>query len=171
MELEVVYLEQYLLSLYRKTFDRQISSVSTVDDRIKSTSTAHRRMFQEVSGDKIISKTENSVIHSSHLLSPRDSIDNPPKECNDIWGPHKLLDSSIHRSHSSLSQRSTCPIRTSPSMQTLAKAVDSYHSLPLSMLEVTYSIHLRKNQKETLYWLEGEFSQILLSYSHLKSLF
>ncbi|KAL6347930.1 hypothetical protein AAG906_037659 [Vitis piasezkii] len=135
LELEVVYLEQYLLSLYRKTFDRQISSVSTVDDRIKSTSTAHKRMFQEVSGDKIISKTENSVIHSSHLLSPRDSIDNPPKECNDIWGPHKLLDSSIHRSHSSLSQRSTCPIRTSPSMQTLAKAVDSYHSLPLSMLE------------------------------------
>lgn len=154
LELEVVYLEQYLLSLYRKTFDRQISSVTTVNDRLKSSSTAHKLMFQEVSGDNMISKTENSVSHSGHLSSPRVSFDNPPKECNDIWGAQKLLDSSIHRSHSSLSHRSTCPTRTSPSMQILAKAIDSYHSLPLSMLEVTYSIHMRKNQKETIYWLE-----------------
>ena len=172
MELEVVYLEQYLLSLYRKTFDRQISSVSAVDDRLKSTSTAHKRMFQEDSSDKIISKSDNSVIHSGHLLLPQDSIDNPPKECNDIWGAQKLLDSSIHRSHSSLSQRSTCPIRTSPSMHTLAKAVDSYHSLPLSMLEVTHSIRLRKNRKETIYWLEEEFfPKFVVLFSHEIKLF
>ena len=37
LELEVVYLEQYLLSLYRKAFDQQISSVSpTKDERLKS---------------------------------------------------------------------------------------------------------------------------------------
>ncbi|CAB4290284.1 unnamed protein product [Prunus armeniaca] len=95
LELEVVYLERYLLSLYRKTFDQQISS-------------------------------ELSVAPGQD-------------ECNDIVEQQKLLDSSIHRTCSSLSQRSTCSTRTSPRTKSRAKAVDSYHSLPFSMLEQAQS--------------------------------
>ncbi|KAJ0076799.1 hypothetical protein Patl1_36314 [Pistacia atlantica] len=100
LEMEVVYLEHYLLSLYRKKFDQRVSSLPTMDERLK-----------------LATSTDEGM------------------EGNDIWGAQKLLDSGIHRSHSSLSQRSACSIRTTPPLKSLAKAVDSYHSLPLSMLE------------------------------------
>lgn len=120
LELEVVYLERYLLSLYRKTFDQQISSELSVAPRQDATP-----------------ENSNTVTYSDDLMSPRNSIVKPLKECNDIVEQQKLLDSSIHRTYSSLSQRSTCSTRTSPRTKSRAKAVDSYHSLPFSMLEVT----------------------------------
>ncbi|KAL6270186.1 hypothetical protein ACE6H2_027097 [Prunus campanulata] len=72
-------------------------------------------------------------------MSPRNSNGKPLKECNDIVEQQKLLDSSIHRTYSSLSQHSTCSTRTSPQTKSRAKAVDSYHSLPVSMLEQAQS--------------------------------
>lgn len=130
LELEVVYLEQYLLSLYRKKFDQQISSLPTVEERSNWTAVMPKENFGEVGGYDAISEKEDRVIHSSPLMLPRNSSANPP-EWIDLRGSQKLLDSSIHRSHSSLSQNSAYLTRTPP------KAVDSYHSLPLSMLEVT----------------------------------
>lgn len=127
-----MYLEQYLLSLYRKNFDQQMSSLSTMEGRLKSTSVMHKDIFGKVAGYDIMSEKEDSVIHSGHLMLPQNSN---AKECNDIWRTRKLLDSSINRSDSSLSQHSACLTRASPPMKFLTKAVDSYHSLPLSMLE------------------------------------
>lgn len=126
LELEVTYLEQYILSLYRETFD----------ERMKSASEAHEGMFSEASQHDITSEKEKSGIQISNSISCRYQSNNPPKKCNDNWQPQELLDAGIHRSQSSLSQRSACSIRTSPPLKSLAKAVDSYHSLPLSMLEV-----------------------------------
>ncbi|KAH0977706.1 hypothetical protein GBA52_027425 [Prunus armeniaca] len=122
LELEVVYLERYLLSLYRKTFDQQISSELSV-----------------APGQDVTPENSNTVTYSDDLMSPRNSIVKPLKECNDIVEQQKLLDSSIHRTCSSLSQRSTCSTRTSPRTKSRAKAVDSYHSLPFSMLEQAQS--------------------------------
>ncbi|EOX97229.1 Uncharacterized protein TCM_006317 isoform 3 [Theobroma cacao] len=133
LELEVAYLEKYLLSLYRKNFDKRFSSLTTVGEVLRRTSVAHKEMFPEVQAHYIMSDKENLATQSSDLETSRNSIGNPPKECSDIWGAEKLLDSSIHRSHSSLSQRSAFSV-TSP-QKTVAKAVDLYHSLPLSMLE------------------------------------
>nr|XP_023896376.1 uncharacterized protein LOC112008275 [Quercus suber] len=129
LELEVVYLEQYLLSLYRKKYDQQKSCVSTVEGRL------NKEMFRKVPEYDIMSEKEDPVTHSTHHMLPQNSIGNPLQECNDIWGTQKQLDSSIHRSHSSLSQRSACLSRTSPPMKFLNKGVGLYHSLPLSMLE------------------------------------
>lgn len=137
LEMEVVYLEQYLLSLYRKTFDQRVSSLPTMDKRLKLAASTDEGMFSEFCRSDITSEKEYSVVQTSNLKPYENSFFNPPKEGNDIWGAQKLLDSGIHRSHSSLSQRSACSIRTSPQLKSLAKAVDSYHSLPLSMLEVT----------------------------------
>ncbi|PON76904.1 Ternary complex factor MIP1, leucine-zipper, partial [Parasponia andersonii] len=133
LELEILYLERYLLSLYRKTFDQQMSSVSTMNGRLNSALGTEKGISSEASGQDIMPQKENSVIHSGNLLPPRNSFGNQ-QERVDIWEPEKLLDSSIHRSHSSLSQRSACSFRASP-RKFLNKAVDSYHSLPLSMLE------------------------------------
>ncbi|XP_050262096.1 uncharacterized protein LOC126706604 isoform X1 [Quercus robur] len=129
LELEVVYLEQYLLSLYRNKFDQQKSCVSIVEGRL------NKERFRKVPEYDIMSEKEDPVTHSTHHTLPQNSIGNPLQECNDIWGTQKQLDSSIHRSHSSLSQRSACLSRTSPPMKFLNKGVGSYHSLPLSMLE------------------------------------
>ncbi|XP_023511613.1 uncharacterized protein LOC111776407 [Cucurbita pepo subsp. pepo] len=96
LELEVVYLEKYLLSLYRRTFEQQVSSFSTMDDS-------------------------------------QESFGNQCKERNEDEEPEKSL--HVHRSYSSLSQRSPGSSRSYPLSKYMAKAVDSYHSLPLSMLE------------------------------------
>ncbi|CAK7329753.1 unnamed protein product [Dovyalis caffra] len=131
LELEVVYMERYLLSLYRKTFNQQVSSLSTKDERedesIKTSSNIRKGMFPEVPRNDIMSNEDNSADYASHLTSLT-------KECSGTLGPARLLDSGIHRCHSSISQRS---IGTSPPTRSIARAVDSYHSLPLSMLEQT----------------------------------
>ncbi|KAL5819464.1 hypothetical protein ACOSQ3_023395 [Xanthoceras sorbifolium] len=131
LELEVVYLEQYLLSLYRKAFDQQISSVSpTKDERSKSPLATPRRRLFEVSASDISTKGENSALQSDRQL-----VDNLWKESNCIGGEDKLLDSGVHRCHSSLSQRSAFPTRISPPAESLGRAVRACHSQPLSMME------------------------------------
>ncbi|XP_043714243.1 uncharacterized protein LOC122662623 isoform X2 [Telopea speciosissima] len=135
LELEVVYLEQYLLSLYRKAFDQQMSTLSpsTMEERIKSPSFAQKDMFVKVSGHDISSERENSAVHSARPPLHLDSIGKLQKDFSDIGSAEKLLDSGIHRSHSSLSQRSVFMTRTSPPMDTLDRALRACHSQPLSM--------------------------------------
>ncbi|KAF5727225.1 hypothetical protein HS088_TW22G00914 [Tripterygium wilfordii] len=108
-----------------------------MDEMLKSHSSMHKGKFPEVPGHRITSKADNSVIHSSHLISPLNSVENQSEDLSDKWANHGLIDSSIHRSHSSLSHRSA---RISPPpVKSPVNAVDSYHSLPLSMLEKAQS--------------------------------
>ena len=136
LELEVVYLEQYLLSLYRKAFDQQVSSISPSkrDERLKSPVDTPRERFSEVPRPDDSSKVENSAVQSGYR-------DNSWKEPSGT-GEEKLLDSSVHRCHSSLSQRSVFSSRTSPPDETLAKAIRACHSQPLSIMEVTLACNL-----------------------------
>ncbi|XP_019251845.1 PREDICTED: uncharacterized protein LOC109230763 isoform X2 [Nicotiana attenuata] len=117
LELDIMYLEKYLLSMYRKTFSKRLESLSMKDER----------KFSEVKEQNGKSK-ENLVTNTSPILPP---LSNPIKECDDT---QKLVDSTILRCHSSLSH-AAFSFRASPSVAALAEAVDSYHSLPLSMLE------------------------------------
>ncbi|KAE8727228.1 hypothetical protein F3Y22_tig00005712pilonHSYRG00059 [Hibiscus syriacus] len=75
----------------------------------------------------------HDTIQPGDPVSSRNSIGNHPKECNDFWGTAELLDSSIYRRHSSLSDQRSAYSVNSP-RRTIAKAVEQYHSLPLSML-------------------------------------
>ncbi|KAI4298382.1 hypothetical protein L6164_031951 [Bauhinia variegata] len=143
LELEVVYLEKYLLSLYRQRFDQQISSISDNDRRLKSVSDVDKGTCAVPTEDNIhISEKETSVPRSGILLSPRNSAGNSINECNNQLEQETVLDSSVHRSHSTLSQRSVCSIETSPMK---AKTVESYHSLPLSMLEEAQRANTNSN--------------------------
>ncbi|KAE8690741.1 hypothetical protein F3Y22_tig00110893pilonHSYRG00418 [Hibiscus syriacus] len=126
LELEVVHLEKYLLSLYRKNFDKTFLSLKTIHEKPKPASMAHKEMLQEVQ--------THDTIQPGDPVSSRNSIGNRPKECNDLWGSAQLLDSSIYRSHSSLSDQRSAYSVNSP-RRTIAKAIEQYHSLPLSMLE------------------------------------
>ncbi|CAL1408844.1 unnamed protein product [Linum trigynum] len=124
LELEVVYLEQYLLSLYRKAFDQQTSSVSpsSKEEGSKSAVTTPRLRLQNVPPRPNVMSTRDNLTLQSQ--------DNPSKE-------KLLLDSSIQRSQSSLSQCSAFPARLSPpeADSSLGRAVRACHSQPLSMME------------------------------------
>lgn len=135
LELEVVHLEQYLLSLYRKAFDQQTYLVSpSKQDRSLKTpvTTPRRRLFD-------VSRPETSKKETSATQTACQSHDNTWKETNIIGGEEKLLDSGVHRCHSSLSQRSAFSNRTSPPEESLGRAVRACHSQPLSMMEYAQS--------------------------------
>ncbi|KAL7224008.1 hypothetical protein ACSBR1_025459 [Camellia fascicularis] len=131
LELEVVHLEHYLLSLYRQAFDQQVSSLSpsTKDERLKSPLTTPRGRCLQFSRSDINTNREISTVQTSCR-----SLANPWNESSNIEEV-KPVDSSVHRSHSSLSQRSVPSTRTSPMEESLGKAVRACHSQPLSMTE------------------------------------
>ncbi|CAL5329150.1 unnamed protein product [Camellia sinensis] len=63
LEMQVVYMEKYLLSLYRKTFDERASFLSTLDEKSASTSTTHKWLSLKVPGHNVTTKNENSGKH------------------------------------------------------------------------------------------------------------
>ncbi|KAL9241775.1 hypothetical protein vseg_015841 [Gypsophila vaccaria] len=153
LEVEVGNLERYLLSLYRKAFDQQISSVSPaakdqlttsispairVERKISSVPTiakdrnapplTPRRLFVDDAAAEIGTKAETSVPQES---SKR--FTNTKKE--QIYD--KTIDSGVLRCHSTLSHRTT--LTTRPSPDAVAKALRACHSQPLSMAEYAAS--------------------------------
>ncbi|KAL6993654.1 hypothetical protein U1Q18_011766 [Sarracenia purpurea var. burkii] len=130
LEVEVVHLEQYLLSLYRKAFDQQIySSPATKDERSKSPLTTPRGRCLRVSKSDITLNREISTVQASCKL-----LANQRNESNNI-GEAKVVDSGDNRCHSSVSRCSVLSTRTSPPAVPLGKAIRACHSQPLSMME------------------------------------
>ncbi|TKY70508.1 Ternary complex factor MIP1, leucine-zipper [Spatholobus suberectus] len=147
LELEVVYLEQHLLSLYRKAFDQQLSSVSPTskEETVKSPLTTPRARFINVSMPEVLTKRECSTAQpNDHELATlrkehnRYEPDTFGKEYNGNLPEEKHLDSGVYRCHSSLSH---CPAftRGSPPAESLTKSLRACHSQPLSMLEYAQS--------------------------------
>ncbi|KAK2411062.1 hypothetical protein QL285_046385 [Trifolium repens] len=152
LELEVVYLEQYLLSLYRKAFELQLSPAaaapSTVEESEKSPPlTTPRARYLEVSSPEVLTKRGfSSVQYIDHELNT------PQKECNgyELETPdkeytvhhpeEKHLDSSVHRCHSSLSQYSAFTEKVSPPEEESTDSLRACYSQPLSMLEYAESV-------------------------------
>ncbi|PIA52455.1 hypothetical protein AQUCO_01000377v1 [Aquilegia coerulea] len=132
LEYEVVHLEQYLLSLYRKAFDQQgpTSSPCTDDDRSKSPLITQKEKFLKVSGLEITSKRENSALPAKQSYL-HDSLGSLQNEQTTTEVKEKVLDSGIHRSCSSLNQHSTC----TPPMENMGKSLRTCHSQPLSYVE------------------------------------
>lgn len=136
LELEVMYLEQHLLSLYRKAFDQHISSLSPSnnDEKLRT-----EGQFLKVAGiDKTLKRENPAVqVQPTRLLLPRDPVIRSTKESNSIGAIEKLIDPGVQRSHSSLSHRSICSIKTSSPTDYVDKSLRAFHSQPLSWLEVT----------------------------------
>nr|AAO59425.1 putative ternary complex factor MIP1 [Antirrhinum majus] len=170
LELEVEYLEKYLLSLYRRSFTKRLSTLQAVDKRPKPNVETHKRTFSEVPKTNLASVREDSVISCSTLENTTDMF---TKERNDIFEEEQLYDSGICRSQSSLSQHSACSFRVSPSFESLARGVDSYHSLPLWMLERAEDATAHANSAEYLgseapnYLSEEMIKCISTIYCHL----
>ncbi|KAL1324104.1 uncharacterized protein LOC107628929 isoform X1 [Arachis ipaensis] len=130
LELEVVYLEQHLLSLYRRRFDQQITTLSTKERRLETASDIERGTVEGATLEK-----ETTVMQYSNISpSNNNSTNCEVKEYYNQLVPDTVLGSSVHRCHSELSQRSVCLVEASPE-HIKSKTLDNYHSLPLSMLE------------------------------------
>ncbi|CAN4107601.1 unnamed protein product [Withania somnifera] len=129
LELDIMCLEKYLLSMYRKTFAKRLQSLSMKDDRTNTNSTPNEKKFQEVKEQNGKLKENPRTNNTSPILP---TLSNPIKECED--DTQKLVDSTILRCHSSLSH-AACSFRASPSVAAIADSVDTYHSMPLSVLE------------------------------------
>jgi len=152
LELEVVYLEQYLLSLYRKAFEQQLSpavaaSASTVEESEKSPPvTTPRARFLQVSPPEVLTKKGCSDVqcidHELHTLQKecnRYKPKTPDKECIVHHPEEKHSDSSMHRCHSSLSQYSTSTAKVSSQEEELTDSLRACYSQPLSMTEVSHA--------------------------------
>ncbi|CAA6657722.1 unnamed protein product [Spirodela intermedia] len=140
LEVEVRYLEQYLLSLYRKAFGEQASSLSP--SRVGERSEPSADAAQSVVAPHGAAGSENPPKQGNS--SDRAAAPAPPpwKQAGDSGRegpfsgcPRKLTGPGAHRSHSALSQRSICSGRGSPQAENLARALRECHSQPLSSLD------------------------------------
>lgn len=141
LEMEVVNLEKYLLAMYRKTFDKTASSFSKMDEKSKLHQPIQERNSSELTIQASRSIQKSPITNPTNFQLPKEPTNKyyPPEESSNVPISHTLLDSSIHRTHSSLSQTAaSCSFRASPPRGTVAEALHSHHSLPLSMLEVSY---------------------------------
>ncbi|KAL2662692.1 hypothetical protein AAZV13_02G054900 [Glycine max] len=150
LELEVVYLEQYLLSLYRKAFDQQLPSVApfTKEEKVKSPPSTPRARLVEVSKPEVLTKRGSSAVQSiDHELDTLQKEysgyehETLRKEYNVHQPEGKRLDSSVYRCHSSLSQCTTFTTRVSaPAAEVLTESLRTCHSQPLSMMEYAQNV-------------------------------
>ncbi|KAL0914572.1 hypothetical protein M5K25_014932 [Dendrobium thyrsiflorum] len=132
LELEVMHLEQHLLSLYRKAFDQQLPTSSPLSAKAKSKQpiNCQRKLFHELPGPEISSRTGHPLVHSTRILPSQISACKLADEsyCQNI------ADRNVHRCHSALNQRAVYSSRISPSEAALARALQDCHSQPLSFL-------------------------------------
>lgn len=125
-----MHLEQYLLSLYRKAFNQQIS-VSTASNysRLKTP-------LAEAGLDGTFKKIPAEKVMSNRTLLPESIKVVETKKLCEARCMENLMDNSVQRSHSSLSYRSKFPTKASPPLENLDKSLRSCHSQPLSFMQV-----------------------------------
>ncbi|XP_020236663.1 uncharacterized protein LOC109816178 [Cajanus cajan] len=148
LELEVVYLEQYLLSLYRKAFDQQLPSVAPFikEERVKSPTTPRAR-FIEVSKPEVLTRRGCSAVesmdHEPDTLQKEYNgyeLETLEKEFNAHLPEGKHLDSGVYRCHSSLSQCTAFTRVSPPEAEKLTESLRACHSQPLSMMEYAQNV-------------------------------
>ncbi|KAF7054827.1 hypothetical protein CFC21_062442 [Triticum aestivum] len=137
LELEVICLEQHLLTLYRQAFDQQLcSTVSACDleGRSRQSARSFSGTLSETSAHDFSTPKKHQLVQSSRIVQARRST---TAALNSEPGISRHNDSKtvIGRSHSSLLPRSICSARVSPSANNLARALKPCHTSPLTFVE------------------------------------
>ncbi|CAN6459882.1 unnamed protein product [Victoria cruziana] len=141
LELEVVYLEQYLLSLYRQAFNQQVpSSNSTATD--ESSNYSQEGFQHQVPGLENMPKRVTAYSHSlpsRAMLIPQNSFLDHITYSDNLATIDKQADPGVQRCHSSLSQSSVCSDRNSPPLENMGLPFRGCHSQPLYSTELQNS--------------------------------
>ncbi|XP_062216325.1 uncharacterized protein LOC133916600 isoform X2 [Phragmites australis] len=135
LELEVICLEQHLLTLYRKAFEQQFCTAHSARDMEsnKEPSRSFSGILSEASELDFSTPRKHKLVQSSRMVLARKSTPTTSTSETSISQPHEKI--SIGRSHSSLLHRSICSARVSPSANNLARALKPCHTSPLSFVE------------------------------------
>ncbi|KAL6867567.1 hypothetical protein ACP4OV_015591 [Aristida adscensionis] len=135
LELEVMCLEQHLLTLYRKAFEQQFSSANSASemDINRQPARSFSGILSETSDIDFSTPRKQQPAQSSRMVLARKSRPTSSTSETSVSQPHEK--SSIGRSHSSLLHRSICSARVSPSANNLARALKPCHTSPLSFVE------------------------------------
>ncbi|XP_074568768.1 uncharacterized protein LOC141825279 [Curcuma longa] len=120
LELEVMHMEQYLLSLYRKAFNQPTTTLSSQSELLHESA---KHKILSTKGNLRVQLSQSEVTQKWNASSVNDDFE---LKCHD-----KFLDPGVYCSHSSLSHRAISSARISPSEDSLARALDSFHSQPL----------------------------------------
>ena len=131
LELEVICLEQHLLTLYRKAFEQQLCPVNSSCDMENDRQPARSfsGILSEASELDFSTPRKHQLVQSSRMVLARKST--PATTASTSETNHEKT--NIGRSHSSLLHRS---VRVSPSANNLARALKPCHTSPLSFVEV-----------------------------------
>ncbi|CAN6290159.1 unnamed protein product [Urochloa humidicola] len=128
LELEVICLEQHLLTLYRKAFEQQFCPANSSCDMEsdKQPARSFSGILSETSELDFSTPRKHQLVQSSRMVLARKST---PTTSTSETSHEKT---NIGRSHSSLLHRS---VRVSPSTNNLARALKPCHTSPLSFVE------------------------------------
>nr|CAB3501525.1 unnamed protein product [Digitaria exilis] len=127
LELEVICLEQHLLTLYRKAFEQQIFPANSCEmESDKQPARSFSGILSETSELEFSTPRKNQLLQSTRMVLARKST---PTTSTSETSHEKT---NIGRSHSSLLHRS---VRVSPSANNLARALKPCHTSPLSFVE------------------------------------
>ncbi|RRT61900.1 hypothetical protein B296_00027487, partial [Ensete ventricosum] len=124
LELEVMYLEQYLLSLYRKAFSHQIAPLSA--------DTAHKETMPPSSQLEMLQDDDDSTQEASSEKEESGARFHQIREAYESICKEKSAGADVRLGHSSVSQRATRSARISPTEEGLARALRCSHSQPLA---------------------------------------
>lgn len=122
LELEVMYLEQYLLSLYRRAFDHQVLTLSSSSGgKLTRSWNSHSKMIEHDSTLGASSRKEDTrqYLCFRKTTNQNSTIKVVPQD-DDQYG------------NAWFSQRATCSARISSFNESFARATYSCHSQPLS---------------------------------------
>ncbi|KAF8673819.1 hypothetical protein HU200_048577 [Digitaria exilis] len=138
LELEVICLEQHLLTLYRKAFEQQIFPANSCEmESDKQPARSFSGILSETSELDFSTPRKNQLLQSSRMVLARKST---PTTSTSETSHEKT---NIGRSHSSLLHRS---VRVSPSANNLARALKPCHTSPLSFVENSNMIILNDQE-------------------------
>ena len=145
LELEVICLEQHLLTLYRKAFDQQLSPVNSACgmESNRQSARSFSGILSEASDLDFSTPRKQQLIQSSRMVLARKST---PATSTSETSNEKI---NIGRSHSSLLHRA---VRVSPSANNLARALKPCHTSPLTFVEVRNDV---QNISFVLKYLNG----------------
>ncbi|KAI4993448.1 hypothetical protein ZWY2020_007761 [Hordeum vulgare] len=137
LELEVICLEQHLLTLYRQAFDQQLCSTISAYDmerRNRQSARSFSGTLSETSAHDFSTPKKHQLVQSSRMVQARRST-TAALHCEPGIPQHNDSKTAIGRSHSSLLPRSICSARVSPSANNLARALKPCHTSPLTFVE------------------------------------
>ncbi|KMZ56946.1 hypothetical protein ZOSMA_8G00910 [Zostera marina] len=121
LEMEVMYLEQYLLSLYRKAFNHTKLPPPIEEDLNNSLRSSRESVLP-------------NLHEKSNTVMLRWNLTFDPSNDDSVGYSENLAASAVHRSYSALSQHSFCSLN-SPKSEKFDRSLRLCHSQPLSFLE------------------------------------